>query len=73
MGCGNDTAMGCGGGCRCGLDLALLQLWRRPAAVAVIGLLAWKPPYAAGVALKDKNQKKKKKKNLDLSKCSSEV
>ena len=35
-----------------GLDLSLLWLWHRPAAVAPIGLLAWEPPYAAGAALK---------------------
>ena len=28
--------MTCGVGCRCGSDLALLWLWRRPAAVALI-------------------------------------
>ena len=36
----------------CGLDLMLLWLWRRPAAVAPIGPLDWEPPYAASVALK---------------------
>ena len=36
-------------------------LWRRPAATAPIGPLAWKPPHAMGVALK--RQKKKKKKD----------
>ena len=33
-------------------DLALLWLWCRPAAVALIRPLAWEPPYTAGVALK---------------------
>ena len=33
-------------------DPALLWLWRRPAAVAPIRLLAWEPPYAVGAALK---------------------
>ena len=33
-------------------DLALLWLWYRLAAVALIRPLAWEPPYAAGVALK---------------------
>ena len=28
--------MSCGVGCQCGLDLALLWLWRRPAATAPI-------------------------------------
>ena len=53
--------MSCGVGCRCGSDLALLWLWRRPAATVLIRLLAWKPPNAAGAALeKAKRQKKKK-------------
>ena len=34
------------------MDLALLWLWCRLAAVASIRPLAWEPPYAAGVALK---------------------
>ena len=34
-------------------DLALLGLWCRPAAVALIGPLAREPPYAAGAALKE--------------------
>ena len=42
-------------------DLALLWLWCRPAAVAPIGLLAWDPPYATGVALKSKNKQTKNK------------
>ena len=33
-------------------DLALLWLWRRLAAVALIGPLAWELPYAKGEALK---------------------
>ena len=42
------------------LDLMLLWLWCRVAAVAPIWLLAWEPPYASGVALKGKKQKRKK-------------
>ena len=53
--------MSCGVGRRCGLDPALLWLWHRPAATALIQPLAWEPPYAADAALK--GQKKKKKKN----------
>ena len=34
---------------RCGLDLALLWLWCRPAAVALTLPLAWEFPYAVGV------------------------
>ena len=56
--------MSCGVGCRGGLDRTLLQLWHRPAAVALIRPLAWEPPYAAGAALKSKkNQKTKNKPN----------
>ena len=44
--------MSCGVGSRRGLDLALLWLWCRPAAVTLIRPLAWEPPYAADVALK---------------------
>ena len=43
-----------GVGGRCGLDLALLWLWRRVAAVASIKHLAWEPPYATSGALKSK-------------------
>ena len=46
-------------GRRCSLDLTLLWLCCRLAAAALILPLAWKPPYAAGVALKSKKQKKK--------------
>ena len=53
--------MSCGVGCRCDSDLALLWLWCRPAAVALIGPLAWEPPYAAGAALRRQKKKKKKK------------
>ena len=44
--------MSCGVGRRHGLDLALQWLCCRPAAVALIGPLAWEPPYPAGAALK---------------------
>ena len=54
--------MRCGIGRRRGLDLVLLWLWRRPAATAPIGTLAWEPPYATGAALKRQKKKKKKKK-----------
>ena len=43
-------------------DPAFLWLWRTPAAVALIRLLAWELPYAAGVALKSKKQNKTKQK-----------
>ena len=51
--------MSCGVGCRCGSDLAMLGLWHRPTATALIGPLAWEPPYAVGVALKRQKEKKK--------------
>ena len=44
--------MSCGIGYRHGSDPVLLWLWRSPAATALIGPLAWEPPYAAGTALK---------------------
>ena len=48
--------MSCGVGHRQGSDLALLWLWCRPAAIALIRPLAWEPPYAIGA----KKEKKKK-------------
>ena len=63
--------MNCGVGRRRGSDLALLWLWHRLAATALIRPLAWEPPYATSAALeRTKDQKKKKererKKNRDL-------
>ena len=55
--------MSCDVGRRNSSDPALLWLWHRPAAVALIRPLAWETPYAAGVALK---RKKKSKKNNDV-------
>ena len=46
--------MSCGVGRRWGLDLALLWLWRRPAAIALIRPLVWEPPFAVRVVLKKK-------------------
>ena len=43
-----------------GSDLAWLWLWRRLAATALIGPLAWEPPYAAGAALNRLKNKKNK-------------
>ena len=54
--------MSCGVGRRCGLDLVLLWLWYRLAAIAPIWSLVWELPYATGEALK---RKKKKKDNAD--------
>ena len=61
MGQGSGVAVSCGIGRGWGSDPKLLWLWRRPAAVALIGPLAWEPPFALGVALENA---KKKKKNL---------
>ena len=49
--------MSCDVGHRCGSDLALLWLRCRLEAVALILLLAWEGPYAAGAALKSKKKK----------------
>ena len=38
--------------------MALLWLWCRPAATALIQPLAWEPPYATSVALKRQKRKK---------------
>ena len=48
----SGIAMSCSVVRRHGLDLVLLLLWRRPAAVAPVGPLAWESPCAAGAALK---------------------
>ena len=48
--------MSCGVGRRRGSDLALLWLWCRLAATALIQPLAWEPPYAMSVAQKNKNK-----------------
>ena len=58
MGWGSDIAMSYGLGHRLGSDPVLLWLWRRLAAVAPIGPLAWELPYAAGAALKSRKQNK---------------
>ena len=55
--------MSCGVGHRRGSDLVLLWLWHRPVAAALIGPLAWEPPYATGAALKSKKRKKEKNEN----------
>ena len=65
--------MSCGLGCRRGSDLALLRLWRRPAAVALIRPLAWEPPYAAGAALeKAKRQKEEGEKNVRRARATNQ-
>ena len=54
--------MSSGVGPRRSLDLALLWLWRRLAATALIRPLAWEPPCETGAALKRQKTKKKKRK-----------
>ena len=54
--------MSCGIGHRRGSDLALLWLWHRPEATALIGPIAWEPPCAMVVALKRQNKTKKTQK-----------
>ena len=58
--------MSCGVGCRRRSDLALLWLWHRPAATALIRPLAWEPPYAAGAAQEMAKRPKKKKKEVEF-------
>ena len=54
---GSSVAISSGVGRRHGLDL-----WHRPAAVALTEPLAWELPYAAGTALKKQKNKKERKK-----------
>ena len=63
---GFGVAVSCGVGFRHSLDLALLWLWCRSAAVAPIGPLAWEPPYAAGEALKKGRKKKRMYCHIDI-------
>ena len=58
--------MSCGVGHRCSLDPALLWLWYRLVATALIRLLTWEPPYASGVALeKTKQQQQQQQKQTN--------
>ena len=58
--------MSCGVGRRRSLDPALLWLWCKLAATALIRPLAWESPYAMGVALEKTKRPKKKKKEFSL-------
>ena len=58
--------MSYGGGHRLGSDPALLWLWGRLVAIALIRPLAWEPPYAKDVALKRQKKKKRKEKEKDF-------
>ena len=57
--------MSCRVGRRRGLDRALLWLWGRPAASALIQPLDWEPPCAVDVAL-EKEKKTKNKTNNQM-------
>ena len=58
--------MSCGVGCRRSSEPALLWLWCRLVATALIKPLGWEPPYAAGAAQEiAKIQQKKKKKRKE--------
>ena len=46
--------MSCGVGCRLASDIALLWLWNRPAATALVQLLAWELPNASSMERKKK-------------------
>ena len=52
-------AVSCGVGRRRSSDLALLWLWCRPVASALIQPLAWEPAYALGATLKGQKDKNK--------------
>ena len=57
--------MSCGVGRRRCSDLALLWLWHRSGATALIRPLAWEPPYVTDAAPKrQKNKKIKTKQKL---------
>ena len=60
MGEGSGVAVSYGVGRRRGSDPALLWLWCRLAAAALIRPLAWEPPYAVGAVLKKKKERKKR-------------
>ena len=49
--------MSCGVGLMYGSDLVVLWLWLRPVTAALIQHLAWEPPYAADVAVKQNKTK----------------
>ena len=59
--------MSCGVGHRLGLDLLLLWLWRRLAAVALIQPLAWELHMPRVPPEKEKKKKKKKKKAHNIT------
>ena len=54
--------MSCGVGRRGSVDPAVLWLWHKLVATALIQPLVWEPPYAEGAALKNLKKKKNFKK-----------
>ena len=56
--------MSCGVGPRSSSDPALLWLWWRPVATALMRPLAWESPYAAEAAPEKAKRPKKKKKKI---------
>ena len=58
---GSSIAVSCSEGCKWGSDLALLWLWYRLTAAALIQTLAWELPYATGEALKRQKTKNQTK------------
>ena len=63
--------MSCGVSQRCGSDPTLLWLWRKPAAIAPTGPLAWEPPYVGGAALKRQEKKSGKQKPKQITRATS--
>ena len=59
MGQGSGIAVSYGVGSSRGSDPTLLWLWLWPAAIALIGPLAWEHPYASGAPLKREKKKKR--------------
>ena len=55
----SGVAVSCGVGRRRSLDPALLWLWCRPVAMALIQPLAWEPPYASRAAQEMAKREKK--------------
>ena len=68
----SGVAVSCGVGCRRGSDPALLWLWRRPVATALIQRLAWEPPYAAGAAQEIATTTTKKRQKTKLAKTKTQ-
>ena len=58
------SGLSCGAGRRCGSDLALLWLWRRPAAVALIRPLAWGTSICCKRGPKKQNKREREREGL---------